>query len=284
MHRQNGSEKRGLFYAAFLSILLLFIRILVCIPLQAAFGTIGIAAAESLILLCAWLGVWILHLPARKVFALQLPSRRSLIGSLLIGISATFFLTVLSGLIIKLFPLVDHPATELSALIGSPSFLTLILYTLLTPICEEFFFRGLLLYTAHIQPSPLPAVLFSAIFFGIYHLDPLRFLPTALLGILWGALTLYTNSLIIAILLHAWNNFVALGPLYFPQCFPALSLQTMLPLVMFSLAMLCFLSRMILPQYQKRKVLSKCRALVVAGILLSIIGGILLFFPIFSLE
>jgi membrane protease YdiL (CAAX protease family) len=90
---------------------------------------------------------------------------------------------------------------------------TAILFLAILPaICEEFFFRGLLLGESlrHCRGILRPA-LASGLLFGLFHLDPYRFLPLSLLGTLIAAVVLFTRSLPAAILYHFLNNLLVLA-------------------------------------------------------------------------
>jgi membrane protease YdiL (CAAX protease family) len=82
--------------------------------------------------------------------------------------------------------------------------------SLAAPVCEEFFFRGVfqkgLLATSL---SRAGAVVVTAAVFSAFHLDPVGFVARMELGILFGALRLYSGSLWPSILAHSANNVVS---------------------------------------------------------------------------
>jgi len=82
--------------------------------------------------------------------------------------------------------------------------------SLAAPVCEEFFFRGLfqkgVLSTSLSRAS---AVLVTAVVFSAFHFDPVGFAARVELGVLFGALRLYTGSLWPGILAHSANNVVS---------------------------------------------------------------------------
>jgi hypothetical protein len=82
--------------------------------------------------------------------------------------------------------------------------------SLAAPFCEEFFFRGVfqkgLLRTSLSQAG---AVLLTAVIFSAFHFDPVGFVARAELGVLFGALRLYTGSLWPSIMAHSANNVVS---------------------------------------------------------------------------
>ncbi len=83
------------------------------------------------------------------------------------------------------------------------------------PVCEEFFFRGVLqrgLHEAHVRPAV--AIGLTALVFSTLHADPIGFLARLQLGFLFGWLFWKGQSLWPAIGAHAANNLVSLA-LYF---------------------------------------------------------------------
>ncbi|MBM4380440.1 MAG: CPBP family intramembrane metalloprotease, partial [Deltaproteobacteria bacterium] len=84
--------------------------------------------------------------------------------------------------------------------------------TLAAPVCEEFFFRGVLqpgLFDAAGARGPLRPLLLTAFLFSLFHLDPVGFLARWELGLLFGWLAWRSGSLWPGILAHAANNGVS---------------------------------------------------------------------------
>ncbi len=79
------------------------------------------------------------------------------------------------------------------------------------PLCEEYFFRGVLLRGLTKRYSGTWAVVFSAILFAAFHLDPVGFFARLELGLVFGWLTLRSGSLWAAVAAHAANNAVAMA-------------------------------------------------------------------------
>jgi hypothetical protein len=82
--------------------------------------------------------------------------------------------------------------------------------TIAAPLCEEFFFRGILQH--HLMPPVLSraaALGVTAVVFSAFHLDPVGFLARVELGLLFGWLFLRTGSLWPSILAHSANNLVS---------------------------------------------------------------------------
>jgi len=76
-------------------------------------------------------------------------------------------------------------------------------------ICEEVLFRGMMPRFFEKYGMKVNIVL-TAFLFAAFHLDPFRFLPVFLLGLLLGYLTLRSGSIYNSMLSHAINNGLAL--------------------------------------------------------------------------
>ncbi|HKV44951.1 MAG TPA: type II CAAX endopeptidase family protein [bacterium] len=89
-----------------------------------------------------------------------------------------------------------------------------VLVGLVVPVGEEIFFRGLT-YGAlrRMMGRPL-AIVVSALFFAVAHLEPVEFLPILILGMILAALYEYNKSLIPCMITHAVNNLAALALFY----------------------------------------------------------------------
>lgn len=78
---------------------------------------------------------------------------------------------------------------------------------IMAPIFEEIVFRGIIqkgLINAGIKPWK--AILFSSVVFGLVHANPWQFVGAALLGGVLGLVYYKTKSLLLPMLLHAFNN------------------------------------------------------------------------------
>ncbi len=77
-------------------------------------------------------------------------------------------------------------------------------------VCEEFLFRGLLLQLLRRRSGWLVAIVFSALLFAVFHLNPVVLAPVGLVGAYLAVLVWRSGSLYPAILAHALNNGLAL--------------------------------------------------------------------------
>jgi membrane protease YdiL (CAAX protease family) len=80
---------------------------------------------------------------------------------------------------------------------------------------EEFLFRGVIQRSFERGISPRWAMVLSGLIFGLYHLNPLTFLPLAVLGIYLGFLAQRAESLWVPVAAHFYNNAIAATALYF---------------------------------------------------------------------
>ncbi|MEW6430756.1 MAG: type II CAAX endopeptidase family protein [Myxococcota bacterium] len=77
------------------------------------------------------------------------------------------------------------------------------------PLCEEFFFRGVLQPGLLEKLEPPTAVVVSAFVFAFFHLDPVGFLARFEMGVVFGLLAWRSGSLWPSIGAHAANNLVS---------------------------------------------------------------------------
>lgn len=126
---------------------------------------------------------------------------RMLVVCVPLMLSAMFFLNVLT----ELLPLQDnHEQMFLSmSRTGIWGFLAIAVFG---PVCEEITFRGAVEGTLLQFTSPWKAILWSALLFGIIHMNPIQIPFAFVLGLLLGWLYYKTGSLVPAIFSHFINN------------------------------------------------------------------------------
>ena len=85
----------------------------------------------------------------------------------------------------------------------------LILTVLFAPLLEEILFRGIIQKgMINNGVKPITAIVLTSLFFGLFHLNPWQFVGAFLLGLVLGIVYYKTQSLLMPILLHAFNNFL----------------------------------------------------------------------------
>ena len=75
-------------------------------------------------------------------------------------------------------------------------------------LCEEVFFRGMLM-RGYESLGPIPAIFISAVLFGLFHFNIQNLAGPTVLGIIFGYLVYRTDSLFAGMIGHATNNGIA---------------------------------------------------------------------------
>jgi len=99
--------------------------------------------------------------------------------------------------------------TNLQALLSPVGMLLLL--GVLTPLCEEILFRGVVLRSLLDHRGAWPAILLSSVIFALFHLHPIHALIALVLGLVAGWAMVATGSVWTAFAVHATNNLVACG-------------------------------------------------------------------------
>lgn len=88
----------------------------------------------------------------------------------------------------------------------SGGFFGIVAMVLIGPIFEEVLFRGAVTDMLLARYSPAKAIFFSALIFGVFHLNPAQIIPAMLGGLVLATLYYRTGSLIPGILVHICIN------------------------------------------------------------------------------
>lgn len=190
-------------------------------PLQGALGEGGILAGSVLLIglpavVFALAGPW---RPAAAL-ALRRPSARQVAGGVLVALGGVPLGWAIGWAQLEWGPFrVDADLLrQLERLVTAtdlPRFLWLLVLVALAPaVCEELVFRGVLLTALRTRLRAAAAVLGSAAVFGAFHLSfetAIRFLPTAWVGLLIGAVAWRTRSVWPGMAMHFVNNAVAVA-------------------------------------------------------------------------
>lgn len=142
-----------------------------------------------------------------ETFSLRRPAARAVLGSALIGLSAW---AVAGGIVIRLLPPPDSmvKAMEKMLLLGDadvPLWAVWLLFAITPGLCEEIFFRGLVLSGLR-RWGVWPAIGVSSLLFAIAHASLYRLLPTLFLGALFGYLVWRSGSIACSMIAHALSN------------------------------------------------------------------------------
>ncbi|MCR5352149.1 MAG: CPBP family intramembrane metalloprotease [Bacteroidales bacterium] len=97
------------------------------------------------------------------------------------------------------------------AVTGDKIWMNFLMVSVFAPFFEEWLCRGMVLRgLLHNGSKPVWAIVISALFFAIIHLNPWQAIPAFLIGCLFGYVYYKTGSLKLTMLMHAVNNTFAL--------------------------------------------------------------------------
>jgi sodium transport system permease protein len=150
-----------------------------------------------------------------RTLSFRRPPVLGLAAAVLIGTSAW---AVAAGLLIRILPPPESLVRALQQLLlldGAPAPLWLVWLVIgVTPaLCEELFFRGLILSGLR-RLGLWPALVTCALLFGVAHSSVYRLLPTFVIGLLLSWLVWKTGSIWTSIVAHALNNGIAATLVY----------------------------------------------------------------------
>ncbi|MBR5300879.1 MAG: CPBP family intramembrane metalloprotease [Bacteroidales bacterium] len=94
----------------------------------------------------------------------------------------------------------------LELLMNGPLWVALLSVSVFAPLFEEWLCRGLVLRGLMKHMNPTGAILVSAAFFAVLHLNPWQAIPAFILGVLFGYVYYRTGSLKLTMLMHCVNN------------------------------------------------------------------------------
>ncbi len=146
-----------------------------------------------------------------------------LIGSLMtsliaIGISMFVLTSMKLDNLIKIDSLQEYMYSNNSAGIISYIF-TILIMAVLPAICEESFMRGAVLSCFRGMKKEWVVVIIIGAMFGLLHLDPVRFMNTAIIGGMFAYIMIKTNNFVLPVLFHFMNNAFATTVGLLPQLF-----------------------------------------------------------------
>lgn len=175
---------------------------------QYFWGIYGVAVTELGFLGISIAFVKICRVPLREVFPLKKP-RLMLVGATLVLWAGAYLATNTATMILgcffpeQLFG-TNHALT--GVIVSAPFLISFIIVAVMPAVCEEAMHRGVILSSMKIIRKDWVLVLLMGVIFGIFHMDPIRFLPTALLGAMLSYLMIKTNNLIYPGIFHMINN------------------------------------------------------------------------------
>ncbi len=144
-----------------------------------------------------------------ETFRLKLPTARGAASILLMAAGGWALGVVVFYLESRLFPGALAWGEAFEGALGHLDLTAVILLSLAPAISEEACCRGLMMSGLGNSGSKWVAIVGSALFFGVLHLNPYHLIITATLGLLLAFATLETGTILAGMAIHAVNNGLA---------------------------------------------------------------------------
>ncbi|MDR1183583.1 MAG: CPBP family intramembrane metalloprotease [Coriobacteriales bacterium] len=180
--------------------------------LQYRLGVLGLIFTELMILAVALVSTLASRLDFRQVFRVKRSSGLEWLGCFLVYLGAFFGAGVVSYLLSWLTPSILETNIEIDNFVMSGGFILAVIGVAILPgICEEAWHRGYLLSSLGSIKSIAARVIIMGLVFGLFHLDPTRFLQTMILGFALSFMRIKTDNMLPSVVFHGLNNFMSLA-------------------------------------------------------------------------
>jgi membrane protease YdiL (CAAX protease family) len=203
-------KKTTFLWGILLFVVTMVVFVFVGTPIQMALGMWGVAITEILFVGVSIGAALLMKFPLKEVFNFRKPRVGQVIGTLLMVFSGVILITTTTLIIFYFFPDGMNVAVGMSDLFGSvPGPISFLIVAVMPAICEELLHRGIILHTFKGIQSKWIIVFSMALIFGVFHLDPYRFLGTAILGGFITYVAVETDNLLLPMLYHFVNNAIS---------------------------------------------------------------------------
>lgn len=207
---QTENKKRNVkpYQGILVFVLVILMLILVANPIQIRWGMYGVAITEILILLLGLVPALLLKVDLKEMLPIKAPKIREIFGVLFLwcGSSlASVVVVLITGLFFPedLGQVSDYMENTITSI---PFFVSFIIVAVMPAICEEVLHRGFILFTFRQVKSKWIVVLIMGLIFGLFHLHPMRFASTGILGMALAYIMIETKNMLLPILFHFINN------------------------------------------------------------------------------
>jgi membrane protease YdiL (CAAX protease family) len=177
---------------------------------EALSGGWGVIVVELFIVMVAVVGVFAFGGNRTDLFPMAKPKLKYAAGSVVLGVGMFFLVSAVSVALSILFPAETASASDvITGYVDTNNFwMAVLVPAVAAGVCEELLFRGLILSSFKtVRPTWLK-VLIVGVLFGVFHLDPLRAVGTAITGAFFTFVALRTGNIIVAMLLHTLLDFI----------------------------------------------------------------------------
>lgn len=114
--------------------------------------------------------------------------------------------TIIEPVGMLLPPMPDIIVEMMEKMMGGPAWVTFLSVSIFAPFFEEWLCRGMILRGLLKKAGPTTAIIVSAAFFAIIHMNPWQAVPAFLMGLVFGYVYYKTGSLKLTMLMHFTNN------------------------------------------------------------------------------
>lgn len=202
------SKKKSILTAFGMFALVIIMFVFIGGPIQMRFGMTGVLMTELILLAMAIGGTFLLKAPFKEVFPLKKPKLRQTFATIVLW-AATYLFVLFSTITVGYFfpEQVGAVNTGLNEVFTTvPLWIRFLIVAVSPAICEEAVHRGFILHFLKPIQKKWLIVLIMGILFGLFHMDPVRFLGTAILGAIITYIALETENMFYPFLLHFINN------------------------------------------------------------------------------
>ena len=172
-------------------------------------GMAGVAITELWMLGFSLLFVWLMGGQFKKTFPVRKPRPLALAGTVVFWLGGYFSMLICNLILLILFPdSMFNNAVSFDYLVDMvPLPVAFLIIAILPAICEEAMHRGVIQtgISSSVQNRWLVVLIMGTIF-GIFHVSPIKFPATAILGMMMSWLLISTNNMLYSSFFHFFHN------------------------------------------------------------------------------
>jgi uncharacterized protein len=179
---------------------------------QYHYGMLGLAITELGLAVLALLPLLIFDVRLKDMLPIKLPKVRHVVGTILMWMG-TLLLSTLTTLVIAFFfpeNMVETASSMGGFMTSVPPIIAFLIIAIMPAVCEELLHRGFILTSMRSIKKDWLIVLIMGLIFGVFHLDPIRFAGTAILGAGLAYIMVKTKNFLLPVLMHLINNSLSL--------------------------------------------------------------------------
>lgn len=208
----------GFWQSVLLLVIVVVIQVILLIPIvtlnflikvdlithPATLGFINLISIGTVVLI----GKKVNKLSYQELFPLNKINGIQLLTVLVTSLGFSIVLSDLDNLIRMILPVPDFIEKIFMDLIANQESLWASLFTvvLVAAFSEEFLFRGLFLNGYEKRYGATKAIIFTALLFGFFHMNPWQFFGAAILGIVYAWWFVLTHNITLCVIGHGLNN------------------------------------------------------------------------------